>query len=104
AGAWLYAIYLVRRVEDHQAIRATQITMIAGGAVIRVAMFGLAGQYSNWNVTGLSLVLFPAMVLGVFIGNRVAHRLNRARFLRVLYVVLLCTGTALFIRGVLEAW
>lgn len=99
AGAWLYAIYLVRRLDDPQAIRASQSTMIAISAVTRVGLFAVAGKYSDWNVIVLALTMLPAMALGVFIGNRFAHRLNRAKFLRVLHLVLLGTGGALLIRG-----
>lgn len=99
AGAWLYAIYLMRRLEDPAAIRATQSLLIAVGAVIRVVLFAIAGKYSNAQVIWLTVLLLPAMALGVFLGNRIAHTLNRARFLRVLYLVLLATGTSLLIRA-----
>ncbi len=69
AGAWLYALYLTRRLEDPTAIRASQTSLIAISAVIWVVLFAVAGKYSDWQVVGLSLVLLPAMMLGVFIGN-----------------------------------
>jgi uncharacterized membrane protein YfcA len=102
AGAWLYAIYLARRIDDPTAIRASQTSLIAISAVVRVVLFAVAGKYSDWQVVGLSLILLPAMMLGVFIGNRIAHKLDRTRFLRALYLVLLGTGGALLARGVIS--
>ncbi|MCD0504594.1 sulfite exporter TauE/SafE family protein [Bordetella petrii] len=99
AGAWLYAIYLMRRLDDPRAIRASQTAMIAISAVTRVGLFVVAGKYSDWNVIGLSLTMLPAMALGVYLGNRYAHRLDRAKFIRVLHLVLLATGSALLVRG-----
>ncbi|CAB3664236.1 sulfite exporter TauE/SafE family protein [Achromobacter kerstersii] len=99
AGAWLYAVYLTRRLEDPAAIRATQSFLIAVGALIRVVLFATTGKYSNPQVIWLTALLLPAMALGVFLGNRIAHKLNRTRFLRVLYLVLLATGTSLLMRA-----
>lgn len=100
AGAWLYAIYLTRRLESPQEIRATQTALIAGGCVIRVVFFTIVGKYSDWTVIGLSISLLPAMALGIYAGNRLAHRLNRTLFMRVLLFLLLVTGSSLIVRGV----
>ena len=45
------------------------------------------------------LALLPAMALGLYIGHRVNLKLDRQRFLRVLYGVLLLTGTSLVWRA-----
>ena len=66
AGAWLYAIYLMRRLDDPVAIRASQACLISGGAAIRVVLFALAGKYSDSHVLCLIAILLPAMGLGVF--------------------------------------
>ena len=101
AGAWVYAIYLMRRLDDPQAIRATQMILVIVSALIRVVLFAAAGQYMNLDLLVLSAVLLPAMLLGVFVGNRITLNMDRQRFMRVLYLVLLFTGASLIIRALL---
>lgn len=101
AGGWVYAIYLMRRIEDPQAIRATQMTLIIVSAVIRVGLFAAAGQYMGVNLLALAAVLLPAMMLGLFVGNRITLKMNRKQFMRMLYFVLLITGASLISRAIL---
>ena len=99
AGGWVYSIYLVRRLDDPQTIRATQTAVLTVSSTIRVVLFLLAGTYFNLNLLLLVLALLPAMALGLFIGHRITLRLDRKRFLQVLYAVLLFTGGSLLWRA-----
>jgi uncharacterized membrane protein YfcA len=99
AGGWVYSMYLVRRLDDPQQIRATQTAVLTISSTIRVALFLVAGTYFNASLLLLVLALLPAMVLGLFIGHRITLRLDRKRFLQVLYGVLLLTGTSLVWRA-----
>jgi hypothetical protein len=99
AGGWVYSMYLVRRLDDPQQIRATQTAVLTISSTIRVALFLVAGTYFNASLLLLVLALLPAMVLGLFIGHRITLRLDRKRFLQVLYGVLLFTGTSLVWRA-----
>lgn len=99
AGGWVYSIYLVRRLEDPQAIRATQVAVLTCSSLIRVVLFTLAGRYFDWKLLVLCACLLPAMALGLYIGHRITLRMDRARFMRVLYTVLLLTGTSLVVRA-----
>jgi Predicted permeases len=99
AGAWVNAIYLMRRLEDPQAVRATQMVLVIVSAVIRVGIFAAAGMYMDVDLLILSACLWPAMILGMYVGNRINLRMNRQRFLRVLNLVLLVTGSGLMLRA-----
>lgn len=99
AGGWVYSIYLVRRLEDPQAIRATQVAVLTVSSFIRVALFTIAGRYFDWTLLVLAACLLPAVALGLYIGHRVTLRMDRARFMRVLYTVLLLTGASLVARA-----
>jgi uncharacterized membrane protein YfcA len=99
AGGWVYSIYLLRRLDDPQQIRATQMAVLTVSSTIRVALFALAGTYFDRALLLLVLAFLPAMVLGLAIGHRIALRLDRKRFLQLLYGVLLVTGSSLVLRA-----
>jgi uncharacterized membrane protein YfcA len=99
AGGWVYSIYLVRRLDDPGAIRGTQVAVLTASAFIRVALFAVAGRYFDLALLALVLLLLPAMVLGLIIGNRMTLRMDRKRFMQVLYLVLLGTGASLVVRA-----
>ena len=99
AGGWVYSMYLVRRLDDPQQIRATQTAVLTVSSTIRVLLFAVAGTYFDWKLLALVLALLPAMALGLYIGHRITLRLDRQRFLQVLYAVLLLTGGSLVWRA-----
>lgn len=99
AGGWVYAIYLSRRLEDVQQIRATQTAVLMFSSGIRVGLFLVAGRLLEASLLWLVLSLLPAVALGVYIGHHVSLRLDRQRFLQVLHAVLLLTGASLLLRS-----
>jgi uncharacterized membrane protein YfcA len=101
AGGWVYSIYLLRRLDDVQQIRATQTAVLMFSSVIRVALFLLAGRLFDPELLWLVLCLLPAVGLGLWIGHHVSLRLNRQRFLQLLHGVLLLTGSSLLLRSLL---
>jgi uncharacterized membrane protein YfcA len=99
AGGWVYSTYLVRRLDDPQQIRATQTAVLTVSSTIRVILFLVAGTYFNPTLLLLVLALLPAMALGLYIGHRITLRMDRKRFMQVLYGVLLLTGSSLLWRA-----
>jgi uncharacterized membrane protein YfcA len=99
AGGWVYSMYLLRRVEDPQQIRATQTAVLMCSSVIRVALFLLAGRLLDADLLLLVLLLLPALALGLYIGHHISLQLDRRRFMQVLYGVLLLTGGSLVVRS-----
>lgn len=100
AGGWVYSMYLVRRLHDPQQIRATQTAVLTVSSSIRVGLFAVAGTYFDARLLWLVLALLPAMALGLYIGHRITLKLDRKRFLQVLYGVLLLTGSSLLWRAI----
>ena len=100
AGGWVYSMYLVRRLKDPQQIRATQIAVLMISSLIRVGLFAAAGRYFDRQMLFLVVALLPAVALGLYIGHRMTLKLNRKRFMQLLYGVLLLTGTSLIVRSV----
>ncbi len=98
-GGPIYAAYLSRRVDDKDAIRATVTTLIGLATVTRVILFTIAGVYSDFTLLIIAATLAPAMLLGTWIGHRVTLRLSRERFLRMLYTLMIASGSSLIIRA-----
>lgn len=99
AGGWVYSIYLSRRLDDPLEIRATQNAVLTVSSFIRVGLFAAAGRYFDVELLMLVLCLLPAMALGLVLGHRITLRLDRQRFMQVLYGVLLLTGGSLVARA-----
>jgi uncharacterized membrane protein YfcA len=101
AGGWVYALYLSRRLEDVQQIRATQTAVLMFSSGIRVGLFLVAGRLLEAPLLWLVLCLLPAVALGLYIGHHISLRLDRQRFLQLLHAVLLLTGSSLLLRALL---
>jgi uncharacterized membrane protein YfcA len=101
AGGWVYAIYLSRRLEDVPQIRATQTAVLMFSSGIRVSLFLAAGRLLEAPLLWLVLCLLPAVALGLYIGHHISRRLDRQRFLQVLNIVLLLSGSSLLLRSLL---
>lgn len=99
AGGWVYSLYLVRRLDDPQQIRATQTAVLMCSSLIRVVLFTLAGRYFDASLLLLVLCLLPAVAIGLYAGHRITLKLDRQRFMQVLYSVLLVTGASLVVRA-----
>jgi len=99
AGGWVYSVYLLRRLDDPQQIRATQTAVLMFSSVVRVALFLLAGRLLDTQLLWLVLALLPAVGLGLYIGHHISLRLDRRRFLLLLHSVLLLTGSSLLLRS-----
>lgn len=99
AGGWVYALYLSRRMESVQQIRATQTAVLMFSSGIRVGLFLAAGRLLDAPLLWLVLCLLPAVALGLYIGHHISLRLDRQRFLQVLHAMLLLTGSSLLLRS-----
>jgi uncharacterized membrane protein YfcA len=100
-GGWVYSMYLLRRVEDPQQIRATQTAVLMFSSLIRVGLFLLAGRLLDTDLLLLVLLVLPALAGGLYIGHHISLRLDRRRFMQVFYGILLLTGSSLLIRSLL---
>jgi uncharacterized membrane protein YfcA len=99
SGGFIYAMYLSRRLDDKDAMRATQSALIALSTFTRVVIFALAGVYADLKLLMLALALVPAMLIGLYLGHHITLRMTREQFLRVLNFVLIATGSALILRA-----
>lgn len=101
-GGAIYSMYISRRFEDRDAIRATQSALIGLSTFTRVIVFAFAGAYRDWRLLLLALLLLPVMFLGIFVGHHLTLRMSRRHFFAVLYLLLVISGTALILRAMSE--
>lgn len=97
SGGFLYAIYLNSRLPK-DAARATQSALISCSTLVRLSLFLIAGVYAELPLLLLALCLLPAMALGSWIGLRLALKLSREAFVRLVTWLVLASGIALLTR------
>jgi len=95
SGGFLYALYLNARLSSVEQARATQSALISCSTVVRLSLFLLAGVYADASLLLLAAVLLPMMALGLGLGRRLAQRLSREAFVRVVTWLVLGSGLAL---------
>lgn len=95
SGGFLYALYLNARLSSSEQARATQSALISCSTVVRLGLFLLAGVYADWGLLVLAVVLLPVMFCGLWLGGRLARRLSREGFVRLVSWLVLASGLAL---------
>lgn len=98
SGGFIYAIYLSGRIEKKETLRITQTTLIGLSTLTRVVIFIFAGVYMDSSLLLLALTLLPGMLMGITLGRYFTLKMSREQFLRILNVILLCSGMMLIIR------
>lgn len=91
-------VYVARpRLPDKTAFRSTLAVVWLVLNIALLANYASAGLYTATTAKTLA-VLALTIVPGLYIGERIHHKLDAARFERVVWVVLLVAGLALAIR------
>ncbi len=101
-GGAIYSMYISRRLQTRDTIRATQSALIGLNTFTRVVIFALAGSYTSWRVPLLALLLVPIRFFGTFAGHHLTLKMSRERFMQILYLVLVVSGAALIIRAAIQ--
>ena len=93
------SIYVARRIRDPGAIRATMSTIISVSVLVRLVVFSIAGLLLKieLGIGALALILF--MASGLLLGMRLHSRMNADQLRRVVYVLLLVSGSSLALRA-----
>jgi len=98
SGGFIYALYLGRRLNDKDAIRATQSTLIGLATATRALFFLAAGSYNDLRMVTMAFAGLPALFIGLYIGHRISVRLSGEQFFRILCLVSIITGSSLIVR------
>ena len=98
-GGVLFAIYNAGRIRDKDALRATNAAMIMLSSLVRVVLFGAAGLLTQEGLLATALVLLPAMLAGVWLGNRLHASVPAAAVVTAVYALLVIAGLTLIARS-----
>jgi hypothetical protein len=98
-GGPVYIVFLAGRIEDKAALRATIATVIAISVVMRLTTFAVSGLLMQRGLLTLAALLVPVMLLGLWLGNHLHHRLARAHLAQLISVLLIVNGITLLWRA-----
>lgn len=98
-GGSIYAIYVARRIRDPGAMRATMSTIISVSVLVRIVVFSIAGLLLKIEIGIGALALMLFMASGLLLGMRLHSRMNADQLRRVVYVLLLVSGSSLALRA-----
>ncbi len=98
-GGPIYTIYLARRIGDKRELRATISTLIFISALARFIALVTAGIFAQRPLLLLTALMLPCMLLGLFAGNRLHHRLPAKQVVRLIWSLLLVSSSSLIWRS-----
>lgn len=98
-GGVLFAIYNAGRIHDKDALRATNAAMIVLSSLVRALLFGAAGLLTQAGLLVTALALLPAMLAGVWLGNRLHAVVPASAVVKAVYALLVIAGLALLARS-----
>jgi len=90
-----YMIYLTHRLGDKRNVRATFSGFAFFDYGFRLLTFIFTGLLLQWALGIVLLVSVPAMAAGLYVGNRIHHRISNDRALQVIGVMLVLSGLSL---------
>jgi uncharacterized membrane protein YfcA len=99
-GGPIYTIFMAGRLHDKSALRATMGMLILMTALVRVVLFTGAGFYLQPGLLAMSALLMPAVLIGLWLGSHLHHRLPTERVVQAIQLVLLIGALNLIRRGV----
>ena len=96
SGGPLLIIYVSKKIKDADAHRGTLglIWIFMNGSMMIQQIAG--GQFTPANIMNI-LIGLPAVFLGVWIGGRLAQKLDRQKFLRIVYVLLIISALSMIL-------
>ena len=98
-GGPIYTVYLLRRIADKSALRATMARLVLTVGLVRFVMFVVAGLLGQDYLLLSALLLAPFAACGLLVGNRLHHRLPARRILLFVYLLIIVNGAALIVRA-----
>jgi uncharacterized membrane protein YfcA len=96
-GSVFFAIYFDTIRLAKEQYRATMTAVLLTLTVLRGVGYWSVGEFSR-DVLILTAVLFPSMLVGIFIGNRLHHGMSETTFRRTVACALIASGLALLVK------
>ena len=96
-GSGFFAMYFDAIKLGKESYRATMTAILMTLTIARGIGYFAIGEFSR-EVLILTAILFPSMLLGIFIGNHVHHGMSELAFRRTVACALTVSGLALLIK------
>jgi len=96
-GSVFFAIYFDAIKLPKDQYRATMTAVLLTLTVLRGVGYWSVGEFSG-DVLILTAILFPSMLVGIFIGNRLHHGMSEITFRRTVACALIASGLALLLK------
>ena len=99
-GGPFYVVYLKMRRLNKNQFRATisMIFFVDGG--VRIFGYAISGLYTSKVLLTL-LVLFPVLLLGMYVGHHLHVKIDQKRFNQIISVLLMLSGVMLLYKSML---
>jgi uncharacterized protein len=98
-GGVLFALYNAGRIADKDVLRANNAAMIMLSSLVRVVLFAAAGLLTQDGLLLSAAALAPALVGGIWLGNRLHAAVPAAAVVKAVYAVLVIAGLLLLLRS-----
>lgn len=99
SGGFVYAAYLDKKLDSKDALRASLAVLIGLSTVWRLILCSINGLIDISTIE-ISALLFPVMVLGMWVGKHIDLRLDRRRLSLLINALLVASGLMLIARHV----
>lgn len=99
-GGPIYTLYLVQRLREPDAFRATIATVIFTSALTRLAAFGATGLLFDKGLMLRALFAVPFCLFGVVLGSRMRTKIAPEKMKKAVLWLLILSGCFVLLRGV----
>lgn len=97
-GGLIVALYFGARIHDKNEFRATAAIVVIVNAAVRVVLFGAIGLLTQEGLLVSAATLVPAVLLGLFLGNRLHGAVSTRLALLAIHLVVAVAGVLLLAR------
>jgi len=98
-GGVLFALYNAGRARSKEVLRANNAAMIMLSSLVRVVIFTAAGLLGQEGLLAFAALLLPALLGGLWLGNRLHAAVPAAAVVKAVYALLVIAGLTLLARS-----
>ena len=96
SGGPLLIVYAVKKLPEKNQFRTTVSMIWVALDIYLIIKQAMAGSMTNFTLS-VTLWSVPALLIGVFIGNRMAAKMSQEAFLKLSYILLIISGVSLLV-------
>jgi uncharacterized membrane protein YfcA len=98
-GGPIYAAYMSARMDDPARIRATISIVFSFSTGLRVVLYLVSGLMLQAEVWWALPLMFPSMVIGLYIGHHLHLNLSREQVMSTISVLLVASGVSVLVKS-----